>query len=61
VIFVRSEAPKPSEKLQLSATPKPKPIRFHYEFCGRDSHLEVFCRRKMKKERMAREMGNKDK
>ena len=59
---MRSEAPKPSEKPKPSATPKtkPKPIRFHCDICGRDGHLEEFCWRRNKKERMAREMGNGD-
>ena len=59
---MRSEAPKPSEKPKPSATPKPKPkpIRFHCEFCGRDGHLEEFCWRRKKKERMAREFENRD-
>ena len=55
-----SEVPKPSEKPQLRETPKPKPVRFHCEHCGRDGHREEFCWRKRREVRREKELGNKD-
>jgi hypothetical protein len=40
---------------------KPKPIRFHCVYCGRDGHKEKFCFKKRREERMAKEWANKDK
>jgi hypothetical protein len=40
---------------------KPKPIRFHCVYCGRDGHKEMFCFKKRREERMAKEWANKDK
>jgi hypothetical protein len=60
---------KPSEKLSMQGnkhekkrqpTPKAKPVRFHCDHCGRDGHKREFCFRRRRKERLAREMENKD-
>jgi hypothetical protein len=60
-----SETPseKPSEKPCEEPHPKPKPrsIRFHCEFCGKDGHKRVFCFKRKREERMAKEWANKDK
>jgi hypothetical protein len=50
---------KPSEeKPEPKENPKPKP--FHCEYCGRDGHLNEFCFRRKREERLARELANKD-
>jgi hypothetical protein len=50
------EKPEPKE----STKPKPKPKSFHCEHCGRDGHLAKFCFRRKRKERLARDLSNKD-
>jgi hypothetical protein len=50
---------KPSE--QSHPKPKPKPIRFHCGYCGRDDHKDEFCFNRKREERMAKEWANKDK
>jgi hypothetical protein len=50
---------KPSEQLQPK--PKPKLVRFHCDYCGRDGHKGEFCFKKKREERMAKEWANKDK
>jgi hypothetical protein len=50
---------KPSEKPQ--SKPKPKHMRFHCDYCGRDSHKGEFCFKRRHEERMAKELANKDK
>jgi hypothetical protein len=50
---------KPSERLHPK--PKPKPIRFHYGYCGRDGHKDEFCFKRKREERMVKEWANKDK
>jgi hypothetical protein len=51
---------KPSgEKPNEQPHPKPKPIRFHCGYCGRDGHKEDFCFKKRREERMAKEWANK--
>jgi hypothetical protein len=50
---------KPNE--QPHPKPKPKPIRFHCGYCGRDGHKDEFCFKKRCEERMAKEWANKDK
>jgi hypothetical protein len=50
------EKPDPKE----NPKPKPKPKPFHYEHCGRDGHLDEFCFRRKREERLARELANKD-
>jgi hypothetical protein len=50
------EKPEPKE----SQKPKPKPKPFHCEHCGRDGHLAEFFFRRKRRERLARELANKD-
>jgi hypothetical protein len=50
---------KPSEQPQPK--PKPKLVRFHCDYCGRDGHNDEFCFKKKREERMAKEWANKDK
>jgi hypothetical protein len=60
-----SEKPsgKPSEKPceEPHAKPKPRSIRFHCEFCGKDGHKREFCYKRRREARMAKEWANKDK
>jgi hypothetical protein len=44
---------KPSE--QPHPKPKPKPIRFHCGYCGRDGHKDEFCFKRNQEESMAKE------
>jgi hypothetical protein len=50
---------KPSEQPQ--PMPKPKIVRFHCGYCGRDGHKDEFCFKREREERMAKECANKDK
>jgi hypothetical protein len=50
---------KPNE--QPHPKPKPKPIRFHCGYCGRDGHKDEFCFKRKREERMAKKWANKDK
>jgi hypothetical protein len=50
---------KPNEQLHLK--PKPRPIKFHCGYCGRDGHKDEFCFKRRREERMAKEWANKDK
>jgi hypothetical protein len=50
---------KPSEQPQTK--PKPKPMRFHCGYFGRDGHKDEFCIKRKREERMAKEWANKDK
>jgi hypothetical protein len=50
---------KPSDQPQ--SKPKPKLVRFHCGYCGRDGHKDVFCFKRKQEERMAKEWANKDK
>jgi hypothetical protein len=50
---------KPSEQLQ--SKPKPKLVRFHCSYCGRDGHKDEFFFKRKREERMAKEWANKDK
>jgi hypothetical protein len=50
---------KPNE--QLRPKPKPKLIKFHCGYCGRDGHKEEFCFKRRREERMVKEWANKDK
>jgi hypothetical protein len=50
---------KPSEHPQPKA--KPKLVRFHCGYCGKDGHKDEFCFKRKGKERMAKEWANKDK
>jgi hypothetical protein len=58
-----SEKPcgEPSEKPCEEPHPKPKPrsIRFHCEFCGKDGHKKEFCYKKRREARMAKEWQTK--
>jgi hypothetical protein len=54
----KSSGEKPSEQPQLK--PKPKLVRFHCGYCGRDGHKDEFCFKRKREERMA-EWANKDK
>jgi outer membrane biosynthesis protein TonB len=59
-----SEKPsgKPSDKPceEPHPKPKPRPIRFHCEFCGKDSHKREFCYKRKREARMVKEWANKD-
>jgi hypothetical protein len=48
---------KPNEQLH----PKPKLVRFHCDYCGRDGHKGEFCFKRRREERMAKGWDNKDK
>jgi hypothetical protein len=50
---------KPSE--QPKSKPKPKLVRFHCGYCGRDGHKDEFCFKRKREKRMAKEWANKDK
>jgi hypothetical protein len=50
---------KPSE--QPHPKPKPKLVRFHCGYCGRDGHKDEFCFKSKREEIMAKEWANKDK
>jgi hypothetical protein len=41
--------------------PKPKPMRFHCDYYGRDGHKGEFCFKSKREERMTKEWANKDK
>jgi hypothetical protein len=45
----------------LAPKPKPRPICFHCEFCGKDGHKREFCFKRRREARMAEEWANKDK
>jgi hypothetical protein len=55
----KSSGEKPSEQPQ--SKPKPKLVRFHCGYCGRDGHKDEFCFKRKREERMAKEWANKDK
>jgi hypothetical protein len=55
----KSSGKKPSEQPQLK--PKPKLVRFHCGYCGRDGHKDEFCFKRKRAKRMAKEWANKDK
>jgi hypothetical protein len=50
---------KPNEQPQPK--PKPKLVRFHCDYCRRDGHMDEFCFKRRREERMAKEWANKDK
>jgi hypothetical protein len=54
-----SSGEKPSEQSQPK--PKPKLVRFHCGYCGRDGHKDEFCFKRKREGRMAKEWANKDK
>jgi hypothetical protein len=49
---------KPSE--QPHPKTKPKPIKFHCGYCGKEGHKDEFCFNRRREERMAKEWANKD-
>jgi hypothetical protein len=58
---------KPAEKPsgekpcdQPQPKPKPKLVRFHCRYCGRDGHKDEFCFKRKREDRMAKEWVNKD-
>jgi hypothetical protein len=55
----KSSGEKPSEQPQPKL--KPKLVRFHCGYCGRDGHKDEFCFKRKREERMAKEWANKDK
>jgi hypothetical protein len=55
-VFFGKEGEKPSEE-----KPKPKLVRFHCDYCGKDGHKGDFFFKKKGEERMAKECANKDK
>jgi hypothetical protein len=50
---------KPSE--QPHPKPKPKVVKFHCDYCGRDGHKSEFCFKRKREERMTKEWANKGK
>jgi hypothetical protein len=69
-VFLRKESEKPSEeklaekpsgeKPSEHSHPKPKPkvVKFHCDYCGRDGHRSEFCFKRKREERMAKEWAN---
>jgi hypothetical protein len=55
----KSSGEKPSEQPQ--SKPKPKLVRFHCGYRGRDGHKEEFFFKRKREDRMAKEWANKDK
>jgi hypothetical protein len=55
----KSSGEKPSEQHQSKS--KPKLVRFHCGYCGRDGHKDEFCFKRKLEERAAKEWANKDK
>jgi predicted nucleic acid-binding Zn-ribbon protein len=52
---------KPSgKKLNEQPKPKPKLVRFHCVYCGKEGHKDEFCFKRKREERMAKEWANKD-
>jgi hypothetical protein len=49
---------KPSEQPQPKT--KPKLVRFHCYYCGKECHKDEFCFKRKREERMAKEWANKD-
>jgi ribosomal protein L44E len=56
VKFVSEKGVKPREKPES----KPKPIPFSCEYCGKERHQAVFCYKKKREDRLAREQANQD-
>jgi hypothetical protein len=52
---------KPSgEKPNEQPIPKPKLVRSHCGYCGKEGHKDEFCFKRKREERMAKEWANKD-
>jgi hypothetical protein len=56
VKFVTEKGVKPREKPE----PKPKPISFRCEYCGKERLLAEFCYKRKRDESLAREQANQD-
>jgi hypothetical protein len=54
----KSSGEKPSEQPQPK--PKPKLVRFHCDYCGKEGHKDELCFKRKREERMAKEWANKD-
>jgi hypothetical protein len=54
----KSSGEKPSEQPQHK--PKPKLVRFHCGYCGKEGHKDEFCFKRKREEHMAKEWANKD-
>jgi hypothetical protein len=54
----KSSGEKPSEQSQPK--PKPKLVRFHCGYCGKEGHKDEYCFKRKHEERMAKEWANKD-
>jgi hypothetical protein len=48
------------EKPNEQPKPKPKLVRFHCGYCGKEGHKDEFCFKTKHEERMAKEWANKD-
>jgi hypothetical protein len=52
---------KPSgEKPNEQPKHKPKLVRFHCGYCGKEGHKDEFCSKRKREERMEKEWANKD-
>jgi hypothetical protein len=72
-VFFGEESEKPSEEKpvekpsgkkpneQPQPKRKPKLVRFHCDYCGRDGHKGEFCFKRKREEGMAKKWANKDK
>jgi hypothetical protein len=54
----KSSREKPSEQPQLKS--KPKLVRFHCVYCGKEGQKDEFCFKRKREERMTKEWVNKD-
>jgi hypothetical protein len=54
----KSSGEKPSEQPQSKT--KPKLVRFHCGYYGKEGHKDEFCFKRKREERMAKEWANKD-
>jgi hypothetical protein len=71
-VFFAKESEKPSEDKPIEqpsgekpneqphSKPKPKPIKFHCGYCGKDCHNDEFCFKGKQEEGMEKEWANKD-
>jgi hypothetical protein len=54
----KSSGEKPSEQPQPKH--KPKLVKFHCGYCGKEGHKDEFCSKRKREEGMAKEWANKD-
>jgi hypothetical protein len=54
----RLSGEKPSEQPQSKS--KPKLVRFHCVYCGKEGHKDEFCFKRKQEESMAKEWANRD-